>query len=209
MIRSETIREQVASYLRDMILQYQFKPGERVLEQEIADALGVSRGPIRESLRQLEQEGLVEYQRNRGCIVRKFRKEDAFEVFFIRGMLEISSVVYCGGVLPVESLDAMEQALERMRAEIANNSEKGFVQEDQVFHEAIAKACGLERLYEMWNSLSSVNIALFLTDNRKDFVLTDQYQRHKELLEVLREQDIVKSSNAIKAHYATTTALNR
>ena len=58
MINYKTIREQVSTYIRDQILQSKIKPGERILEQEIADELEISRGPVRESMRQLEQEGL-------------------------------------------------------------------------------------------------------------------------------------------------------
>lgn len=209
MIMNKTIREQVAAYLKDLILQQQFEPGERVPEQEIADTLEVSRGPIREALRQLEQEGLVEYRRNKGCFVRKFTRDDAFEVFYLRSVLEVGSVTFCNGEFPPGSLVAMEDALLRMNEEVSNKSVKGFVQEDQIFHEAIVNACGMKRISEIYRNLSSLNVVLFLTESRQKFILEDQSARHEELFQVMKRGDLTECVKAIQHHYATTTALNR
>ena len=207
-LNHKTIREQVAAHIRNLILQGELKPGERVLEQEIADVLGVSRGPVRESLRQLEQEGLLEYRRNRGCVVRKFSKEDAAEVFFLRSILESSSVELCGGILSSEILDAMEHVLEQMKIEMDRGSVTGFVEQDQIFHGLIAKACGMDRLYTLWNNLNSVGIALFLTDSRKNFQLKEQFLRHKKVLDALKSGDLSEEKKVIVEHYSTGTVLN-
>ena len=66
------LREVVFEALRDAIVHGEFEPGERLLEVALAKRLGVSRTPVREALRQLENEGIVEYTRNVGCSVRTF-----------------------------------------------------------------------------------------------------------------------------------------
>lgn len=207
MINYKTIREQVSTYIRDQILQSKIKPGERILEQEIADELEISRGPVRESLRQLEQEGLLEYRRNRGCVVREFQKEDAAEIFFIRSALEAASVMYCEGNIPDSLLAQMEEVLNRMQDTADNGELTEFVEQDQMFHSLIVKACGLERLYALWNSLTPVSIALFMTDSRKNFVLKKQYLRHKQVLEALKSKNVDQAQKAIYAHYVKTEAL--
>ena len=68
-LRFQTLREKVAEEIRLKILNQELTPGMRIIEQELSDELGVSRGPIREALRQLEQEGMIEYTRNIGCSV--------------------------------------------------------------------------------------------------------------------------------------------
>ena len=204
MINYKTIREQVSTYIRDQILQSKIKPGERILEQEIADELEISRGPVRESLRQLEQEGLLEYRRNRGCVVREFQKA---EIFFIRSALEAASVMYCEGKIPDNLQEQMEKVLNQMQDIAEDGGLTEFVEKDQAFHSIIVKACGLERLYALWNSLTPVSIALFMTDSRKNFVLQKQYLRHKQVFEALKSGDADLAQKEIYAHYIKTEAL--
>lgn len=207
MLNHETIREQVSTYIREQILQMKLKPGERVIEQDLAEELAISRGPIREAMRQLEQEGLLEYRRNRGCIVKHFSREDNAEIFYLRSSLEICSVRYCGGNIPEELLWKMGDALEQMKSRIEKEGISGFVDQDQEFHSLIARACGLKRLYSLWDSLTPVNIVLFMTDNRKNFLLETQYDRHMQVLEALRSKDVELACQVIGNHYNKSAAL--
>lgn len=68
-LRYQTLRENVTKVIREKILNRELQPGMRIIEQNLSEELEVSRGPIREALRQLEQEGVVEYTRNVGCSV--------------------------------------------------------------------------------------------------------------------------------------------
>ena len=140
-------------------------------------------------------------------MVREFQKEDAAEIFFIRSALEAASVMYCEGNIPDSLLAQMEEVLNRMQNTAENGELTEFVEQDQMFHSLIVKACGLERLYALWNSLTPVSIALFMTDSRKNFVLKKQYLRHKQVLEALKSKDVDQAQKAIYAHYVKTEAL--
>ena len=87
-IMRQTLREQVTQAIRLKLLTGQLRPGERIVEQEMAEDLGVSRGPVREALRQIEQEGLVEYTSHVGCFVKEFNARDVYEVYLLRANLE-------------------------------------------------------------------------------------------------------------------------
>ena len=80
----QTLRENVVSAIRTKILNQELAPGTRIVEQSLSREFGISRGPIREALRQLEQEGLVEYTRNAGCSVKAITLEDIYEIYLLR-----------------------------------------------------------------------------------------------------------------------------
>ena len=85
----KTLRQEVVDEIRQRILTGDFQAGERIKENEMAQQLGVSRGPVREALRQLEQEGLVQYERNVGCSVAQVSGQDVYEICLLRATLEI------------------------------------------------------------------------------------------------------------------------
>lgn len=83
-----TTSEIVLESLREQIINGTLQPQEKLVEAEIAQKFGLSRGPVREALRQLAFEGLVDYCPNKGCTVALLSPQDAYEVFFLRGSLE-------------------------------------------------------------------------------------------------------------------------
>lgn len=81
MIIRKTLREQVVEILRHKILSGEIKPGERIIEAKVAEELKVSRGPLREALRQIEEEGLVVYEAQKGCVVKTMTYEEMQETY--------------------------------------------------------------------------------------------------------------------------------
>ena len=111
-----TLRENVVEAIRDKIINQELKPGERIVEMELAEEFKTSRGPVREALRQLEHEGLIEYTRNVGCTVKNPDLQESFEIYLIRVSYEILAVKYMGGRIPPETISNMEKVLEKMKA---------------------------------------------------------------------------------------------
>ena len=130
-LRYQTLRENVAKVIREKILNKELKPGMRIIEQNLSDELEVSRGPIREALRQLEQEGVVEYTRNVGCSVKEITIKDLYEIYLLRSTYEILAVKLCGGQFEQEDIERMEEVLEHMK-ELKNYEE--VVMCDNVLH---------------------------------------------------------------------------
>ena len=134
----QTLRENVADAIRMKILNHEVPMGARIIEQEIAAELGVSRGPVREALRQLEQEGLLEYTRNAGCSVKKITLEDIYEIYLLRATYEVLAAKLCGGQFSKETLKEMEKALIQME----HLEEKDFdraIALDNMLHHAIVQ----------------------------------------------------------------------
>ena len=103
-------------YLREQIINGQLQPGEKLIENNISDKLNISRGPVRDALKQLAVEGLVDYQPNKGCTVALLSPKDAYEVFFLRGSLEKLALEKSGCHVDTYGLLAMEAALDELRS---------------------------------------------------------------------------------------------
>ena len=170
-----TLRENVVDEIRMKILNREYEPGMRIVEQNLSDELGVSRGPIREALRQLEQEGLVEYVRNVGCSVKQVTLEDIYEIYLLRATYEQVAVRTYEGQLSDEDIAQMESIVEEMK--IFGEDDLGdLVDCDCRFHQVIVEKAGLNR----------------------------QHDIHERLLNVFRSKDEEKICNAISEHYMKT-----
>jgi len=198
----DTIRERVAKEIRHLILMGKFKPGKKMLETTIAQELNVSRNPVREALRQLEQEGIVEYIPQKGCFLREISLEELEEIFRLRANLEIISLEYCNFKIADETIKKLESII----AELSNikkskNFDNMFIL-GLKFHELIVQECGKNIIYKTWKNFGGYNYSIFLNiynsdiDSLKRNVLT-----HKKLLEKLRtgKENLIKK--AILQHY--------
>ena len=106
-----TLREKIVEEIRTKILDQELISGMRIIEEDLAEEFGVSRGPIREALRQLEQEGMIEYKRNAGCSVRKVTLEDIKEIYMLSSNYEIMAVQSYDGNFSDEDIKRMDTIL--------------------------------------------------------------------------------------------------
>ena len=148
----QTLREKVAEEIRLKIFNQELTPGMRIIEQELSDELGVSRGPIREALRQLEQEGMIEYARNIGCSVREITTQDVYETYLLRSNYEILAVRLYEAKFTDEEIARMEEALELMKSLTLDNYSK-VITYGSMLHSVIVEKAGLARLTKAWADL--------------------------------------------------------
>ena len=198
----DTIRERVAKEIRHLILMGKFKPGKKMLETTIAQELNVSRNPVREALRQLEQEGIVEYIPQKGCFLREINLEELEEIFRLRANLEIISLEYCNFKIADETIKKLESIIvELSNIKKSKNFDDMFIL-GLKFHELIVQECGKNIIYKTWKNFGGYNYSIFLNiynsdiDSLKRNVLT-----HKKLLEKLRTGKETLIKKAILKHY--------
>ena len=200
----KTLRENVSEEIRLKILNQELTPGMRIIEQDLSDELGVSRGPIREALRQLEQEGLVEYTRNVGCSVREITIQDVYETYLLRSNYEMIAVRLYEAQFTDEEIARMEEALELMKNLTIENYSK-IVSYGCMLHEVIIEKAGLARLKKAWQDQEYGEI---LSCNAgfvdKQTVLERQYPIHRELVDICKTRDVEAICNAISDHYMLT-----
>lgn len=221
-IKRGNLSQIAADYVRKEITSGRLKQEEKIVESQIARQLGMSRGPVRDALKQLMYEGFVDYESNKGCTVTLLSPKDAYEIFYLRGSLEKLALECCGGTIPVEQLLVMEEALDRMRQARDRESDdlSEMVAYDEIFHRQILIASQMERLIKMWESMNSLNGAMFLTvknvnqyeaqHGNQDVPEQDLNARnnsseaHNILYQVLRKGDLENSKQALDRHYLET-----
>ena len=147
------LRELVFEVLREAIISGQLAPGERLMEIQLAEELGVSRTPVREAIRKLELEELVLMVPRKGAYVASLSMKDVVEVFEIRGALEGLAAALAAERITEEELERLQRQLVKSAEMIGNADLQGMVEADTGFHQILYQASRNERLAQIINNL--------------------------------------------------------
>ncbi len=205
-VRQQTLREQLTEAIRRKIIRQELQPGKRIIEQDIAKEFETSRGPVREALRDLENEGLIEYTRNVGCTVKQATVSDSYEVYLLRATYETTAVKMINGKIPEETIHNLEIILKKMEGLAVNEYEK-IVELDNAFHEELVSMVGLDRLHKAWKLLGFANIVTAYTINlNMEKRIHHQYPSHKIIIDLCKEGNVKEICKAISQHYWRTVS---
>jgi DNA-binding GntR family transcriptional regulator len=150
-LKTQILRHDVADALRNAIAGGVLKPGQRVLEVELAEELGVSRLPIREAIRQLEHEGLLVSLPHRGTFVAQVTQDDIREMFSLREALEsLAARLVAERASPAE-VAALQQLVDEMGPASARRDYATLFKIDTEFHTLLCTYARHERLLKHWN----------------------------------------------------------
>ena len=130
----QPLREVVCENLRDAIKKGILEPGERLMEVQLADELGISRTPVREAIRKLEQEGYVIMMPRRGTYVADVSEVDVKEIFEIRSALESLATGLAARRIEQEELEELQNLLNDIEGHIKQNNIEKIVETDIKFH---------------------------------------------------------------------------
>lgn len=195
-----TLREQIADAIKIMVIKHELEPGMRIKEAEIAHSFGVSHGPVREALRQLEQEGIVEYIRNAGCSVRSITTEEIIEVLMLRCNIEYIAVKACNGQFSDEVLADFEEVLQMMNTAASDDADPEEI--DSRFHRLLITNADMPHLTRTWDSLEYVMTFTFSNiDNFDDYRAMLFYDNHKRIYDAFESRNMSRIVSAIHEHY--------
>jgi DNA-binding GntR family transcriptional regulator len=185
-----TLRGQAYDILKRQLLSGEMRPGERVNEVVMAARLGISRGPLREAIRNLEQEGLLIAAPHRGTFVRQLNQVEAAELQEVRLALETAAACRLAQRWTPEAKALLEDRLENLRGMHLDNSTLAErMSADLAFHEAICEASGNETLLETWRSLIGRITMMVLNVGESRMSQLQDADAHMPLLEAIESGD--------------------
>ena len=196
-----SVREQVADGLREAIISGVLGPGERLGQDRLCAEYGVSPGPVREALRQLESEGLVEHFPNRGTFVLDLSEEELRHVLIpVRLVLEGEAFKRVAEQLSDSDVRHLEASVSDMDIG-ASRGDMGLINEaDHRFHEYIVAASKLRHTLQLWRSISPRLRVQFARLALRHDELTEIADEHRALLRALRSRDPEVIDRALEEH---------
>src|SRR5690606_28199303 len=182
--------EDVLDRLRSMAIFYEFKPGERLNEAELADALGVSRTPVREALMALAHEGFLETS-SRGYVRRKLDVKEMKDLYELRLIIEKECCRYAAQRATDEQIAELGQYLAHSRSVAPSTSVTELVELDEGFHDRLASMTGNAELEKML-VLINRRIRFMRWISMDNAVRESTQDQHSALLNALQERDAEK-----------------
>ncbi|WP_409290696.1 GntR family transcriptional regulator [Peribacillus sp. SCS-37] len=197
-----TLQEEAVFQIKKLIIDGVIKLGQQVKEVELSSQLNMSRGPIREALRILNQEGLVTYFPRRGMFVTSLEKSDISEIYDIRMSLEKTAVDLGFHMLTEETVQYQTKLVQEMKVYSKENRKDKLVALDIQFHESIVKLPGYRRLLNTWASYNALIELIFA----KVFELKvesgdDISQNHDILVHAIVREDKQAFIHELEDHY--------
>ena len=196
-LQREKLSNQIYAVLKDMIADHRFQPGARLNIESIARELDVSRTPVWEAVRRLEQEGLIENIPNRGVFMSSLTAEKALDLYAVREILEGMAARLAATRIDDGALEAMAQCILKQREVIENQDILAYSKLDFAFHATVYDACGNEWLKELLETIKNKMRPLTLHMNPDFSTLIDQ---HVMLLHALQERDPEKAEETFRRH---------
>jgi DNA-binding GntR family transcriptional regulator len=201
-VPKRTLSSVITAQVRDRILDGTFPPGTQMNEVELATRFATSRGPVREALQRLVQDGLLLSAPHKGITVRAMTADDLDDLYFARAALERAAVMrLTERGAPAALLAALDQDVRRMALAIEQHRWIDVSAADLTFHRHVVDAVGSERLSAMYGMLADqtrlgLNIMLGTYKGRTDLV-----DEHAELLKLLGAGDRQALLSALDKHF--------
>jgi len=194
------LREIVFEHLREAIITGLLRPGERLMELQLAEEMGVSRTPVREAIRKLELEGLVIMVARRGAYVSDLSMRDIGETFEIRGALESLAAGLAAERISPEELEQLERTLVSIGECIETSDIQQIVALDEEFHAILFAASRNQRLSQIVSNLREQITRFRRTSLSTPGRFKAVFQEHKGIVEAISERNSSLAQTLAKEH---------
>ena len=194
MMESRPIREIAYEVLKKAIITGEIPAGERIVETDYADKLHISRTPLREALRKLERDGLVEYVMRRGVVVRAFTIDDVEQIYTIRNALEMLTLPSIIANATADDIRSLREKLDRMDELQAKDDIEGISPLAREFHTQLTSILRvIESQDEYIRRFSAMAIR---QENRR----STAHEEHHKLVDYVEARDLARFTELMQHH---------
>lgn len=200
MMESRPIREIAYEVLKHAIITGEIPAGERIVETDYAERLHISRTPLREALRKLERDGLVEYVLRRGVVVRAFTIADVEEIYTIRNSLEMLTLPAIIEKATADDIADLKSRLNQMDQLMADRNFDELSPITRAFHRQLTSLCGQNRILRVIESQDEFITRFSAMAIREEDRLSEAHQEHYQLVDYVEQRDLDSFRNLMGRH---------
>jgi DNA-binding GntR family transcriptional regulator len=206
-ITRESTASVIARQLRNAIIHGSIQPGAQLGEAELANRLGVSRGPLREAMQRLVQEGLLRSEPNRGLFVIELTADDVEDIYLARAAVERAAVTAILDGDPTRCVAALRKSHEVMTRAAKRADAAALSDADLSFHQALVAEADSPRLKRMHDTLLAETRMCLTALELTDYLPIDVVAEHGEIVDAIEGRDRRRLERLLASH--TEDALNR
>ncbi len=199
-IAPTALYQEVAERLRQRIFAHELVPGEWIDEQKLAEQYGISRTPLREALKVLASEGLVELRPRRGCYVTEILRQDLDDIFPLMAMLEGRAAAEAVRRAKPADILLLKQIHERLELAAREGRIESFFEANQEFHKAIQALAGNRWLLSVIQDLRKVLKLSRLHSLSLEGRLQQSLEEHRQIMRAFEAADVEKAESLMHDH---------
>lgn len=202
--RVKSLKERAYDKLKELIVTGALEPGEMQNEKRLAEALGVSRTPVREALLELSQEGMVAFVQGKGVVICKLTPQQIREVFEIRRVIEGYIVKKIATRLTDTDIKEIDKNIRNQEKMLLKADRLAFIEYDKQFHLYLAAKIGNQRIESILNNLRDQIHLMGIRAVENDSRMKQVIEEHRAIFSGLKEQNSQKALKAMIHHLENT-----
>jgi DNA-binding GntR family transcriptional regulator len=196
----KNLGDEVYEIIKIKIINHEIKPGERIIDKNLAEDLGVSRSLVRQALTILEKENLVESIPRSGFYVKEIREKDVIEIYEIRKILEKAATEKAVEKIPKKDIEELDKIFKDAKKDLDKYKVEQFIKADNKLHRVIINNCGNEKLIELINSYNTHITFYRVADLSRVERSKEAYFEHLEIFKAVKKRDVTKTVELMGAH---------
>lgn len=201
--KSNLLHTEVINAIINAIVSGSLKPGERIIEQHIAEQMQISRAPVREAIRELVAQDIIKFLPRKGAYIAPLSQRGIQEVYTLRGCLEGLAARLATLELTEKDLNELYSLNAKMEEATRANDANAFIEADLAFHDLICQRCGHARLLKMIDGVR-LQTRLYMVMSKWNLVAHSQLNRemnaHQPVLDAFRDRNQEEAEKSMRCH---------